>query len=65
LEVELDNVVFVGSDLHLLGRLADGTRIVALHRHARGGPGSALAAGAKVSLSYAPEAPHVMEAGAP
>ena len=37
LPATLDTVVFVGSDLHLYGRLADGTAISALHRHARGG----------------------------
>ncbi|MEZ5923743.1 MAG: ABC transporter ATP-binding protein [Hyphomicrobiaceae bacterium] len=63
LPVTLDNVVFVGSDLHLHGRLADGTAISALHRHARGE--GELTPGTTLQLSYDPAALHVMKGSKP
>lgn len=64
LSMTLENIVFVGSDLHLHGRLENGALIVALHRHARGGAGHAdLTPGSVIELSYDPRSPHVMPAG--
>ncbi len=59
LPITLDTIVFVGSDLHLHGRLADGTAISALQRHARGG--SRFAPGETVPFGYDPAALHVMK----
>ena len=65
LSATLENIVFVGSDLHLHGRLPTGAAVVALHRHARGGAGHAdLTPGSVIELSYDPRSPHVMPAGA-
>ncbi len=63
LEVTLENVVFVGSDLHLHGRLKNGTPITALHRHARGAANGSFAPGRTISLHYAASAPHLMASG--
>jgi spermidine/putrescine transport system ATP-binding protein len=60
LDVTLENVVFVGSDLHLHGRLTNGKPIIALHRHARGSSNVAFNPGQVVSLHYAASAPHLM-----
>ena len=61
LEVTLENVVFVGSDLHLYGRLPSGVAVQALHRHVRGDADIDLAPGRTLRLAYSPAAPHVME----
>jgi spermidine/putrescine transport system ATP-binding protein len=63
LEVTLENVVFVGSDLHLHGRLKNGAPITALHRHARGASNSSFAPGRTIILHYAASAPHLMTSG--
>lgn len=64
LTATIENVVFVGSDLHLHGRLANGAPVVVLHRHARGGTGHAdLSPGSVVEFSYDPQSPHIMPAG--
>jgi spermidine/putrescine transport system ATP-binding protein len=62
-QAKLETIVFVGSDLHLHGRLADGTEISALHRHARGGSG--FKAGETVAFGYDPAALHVMKGASP
>jgi spermidine/putrescine transport system ATP-binding protein len=63
LDVVLDNVVFVGFDLHLYGRLPSGTSIQALHRHVRGEASMGFAPGQTVRLGYSPASPHVMAHG--
>jgi spermidine/putrescine transport system ATP-binding protein len=63
LSVTLDTIVFVGSDLHLHGRLAEGTAVSALHRHVPGGAG--LEVGETVRFAYDPAALHVMKGSAP
>jgi spermidine/putrescine transport system ATP-binding protein len=63
LEVTLENVVFVGSDLHLYGRLPGGTAVHALHRHVRGDAASGFSPGQILRLGYAPASPHVMRRG--
>jgi spermidine/putrescine transport system ATP-binding protein len=63
LAATLENIVFVGSDLHLYGRLNNGAPIVALHRHVPGGSILSFQPGQRVSLQYAPSAPHLMAAG--
>jgi len=60
LEATLENVVFVGSDLHLHARLKNGTPIVALHRHARGAVSTSFTVGQAIKLYYEASAPHVM-----
>ena len=60
IEVRLENVVFVGSDLHLHGRLKNGTPITALHRHARGSTNDGFIPGRTISLNYAASAAHLM-----
>jgi spermidine/putrescine transport system ATP-binding protein len=64
LDVVLENIVFVGFDLHLHGRLASGTPIQALHRHSRGDAAMDLSPGRSVRLGYSPASPHVMAHGA-
>lgn len=64
LRIILENTVFVGSDLHLHGRLYNGQQIVALHRHARG-DASPPEGGQTVDLHYAAASPHVMRSGHP
>ena len=61
LEITLENVVFVGSDLHLYGRLSSGVAVQALHRHVRGDATTGLVAGRRLRLAYSPAAPHVMQ----
>ncbi|MFO1036281.1 MAG: ABC transporter ATP-binding protein [Geminicoccaceae bacterium] len=63
LEIALDNVVFVGFDIQLHGRMPCGTRIQALHRHVRGDAGTGFAPGQTVRLGYSPASPHVMAQG--
>jgi len=63
LDVLLEDVVFVGSDLHLHGRLPDGSPIKALHRHLRHDRSAASLSGSRVRLAYRPDAAHVMKAG--
>ncbi|HTN99012.1 MAG TPA: TOBE domain-containing protein, partial [Nordella sp.] len=65
LEAVIENIVFVGSDLHLHGRLGNGLPVVALERHARGSGGLGLAPGQTVTLHYQATAPHLMKSGAP
>ncbi len=60
LDVAIEDVVFVGPDLHLHGRLRDGMRISALHRHMRHDPSAASLSGSLARLSYRPEAAHIM-----
>ena len=60
LEAKLENIVFVGSDLHLHARLKDGTPIVALHRHARGTIDTSISVGKAIKFYYEATAPHVM-----
>ena len=63
LEVALENVVFIGFDLHLHGRLPSGTPIQALHRHVRGDAAMGFAPGQTIRLGYSPASPHVMAHG--
>ena len=60
LEATLENIVFVGSDLHLHARLKDGTPIVALHRHARGTTDTSISVGKSIKFYYEATAPHIM-----
>jgi len=62
LSATIEDAVFVGSDIHLHGRLADGTSVKALQRHLRHA-GAAVASGSTVRLTYRPEAAHLMKAG--
>ena len=64
LDATLENIVFVGSDLHLHARLKNGTPIIALHRHARGALNSSFTMGQAIKLYYAASAPHLMERAA-
>jgi spermidine/putrescine transport system ATP-binding protein len=64
LEMLLDNVVFVGSDLQLYGRLKDNTPVIALHRHARSAAGAEFRPGETLNISYQMSAPHIMPAEA-
>jgi hypothetical protein len=61
----LENIVFVGSDLQLYGRLKDSTPVIALHRHARAGSGAEFRPGQTLTVSYPASAPHIVpvEAG--
>ena len=61
LDVTIENIVFVGTDLHLHGRLKNNMPVIALQRHARGASGSGLAPGQTVSLHYQAAAPHLMK----
>ncbi len=61
LEVTIENIVFVGTDLHLHGRLATGMPLSVLRRHARGSDGPDLAPGQRIVLHYAASAPHLMK----
>jgi len=61
LDATLENIVFVGSDMHLHARLKNGTPIIALHRHSRGAVGIGLAPGQTIKLYYEASAPHLME----
>jgi spermidine/putrescine transport system ATP-binding protein len=60
LAVELEEVVFVGSDLQLHARLRDGARVTALHRHGHADRVADLRPGRTVTLAYAPSSPHLM-----
>lgn len=64
LEAVIENIVFVGTDLHLHGRLANGMPVSTLQRHARGSGGPELAPGQSITLSYPVSAPHLMKRGA-
>ncbi len=64
LEAVIENIVFVGTDLHLHGRLANGLPVVALERHARGAGALSLAPGQTVTLHYQATAPHLMKSQA-
>ncbi len=59
LEAVIEQVVFVGSELHLHSRLSDGTRVVALDRRS-GASVSAWQEGGPVRLYYEPASLHVM-----
>jgi spermidine/putrescine transport system ATP-binding protein len=65
LEMRLENIVFVGADLQLYGRLKDNTPAIALHRHARAGAGAEFRPGQTITVSYPASAPHIVpvEAG--
>jgi len=63
LSATVEDAVFIGSDIHLHGRLADGTPVKALQRHLRHA-GSSVAPGGSVRLAYRPEAAHLMKTGA-
>ena len=63
LDATIENVVFVGTDLHLHGRLANGMPVSALQRHARGAAAPNLAVGEAVTLHYPASAPHLMKRG--
>jgi spermidine/putrescine transport system ATP-binding protein len=64
LDGHVEAVVFVGFDLQVHVRLANGQRVQTLRRHARGEDRSAIEAGRPVRLTYVPDALHVMPAGA-
>jgi len=53
--------VFVGSDMHLHVDVGLGRTALVHHRHEKGGDGEDFSPGAKVSLSYVPEAAHLIE----
>lgn len=53
--------VFVGSDMHLHVDVGLGRTALVHHRHAKGAAGENFEQGATVSLSYAPEAAHMIE----
>ncbi|HEX2257962.1 MAG TPA: ABC transporter ATP-binding protein [Afifellaceae bacterium] len=59
LEAIIDQVVFVGSELHIHAGLADGTKIVALDRRAAASTAD-WSAGQPVRLYYQPESLHVI-----
>ena len=59
LEARIDQVVFVGAELHVYASLADGTRIVALDRRS-GATAAAWEADQKVRLVYEPSSLHLM-----
>lgn len=61
LDATIENIVFVGTDLHLHGRLANGMPLSVLQRHARGSGGPDLTPGQKVTLRYPVSAPHLMK----
>ncbi|WP_119390075.1 ABC transporter ATP-binding protein [Taklimakanibacter lacteus] len=60
----IENIVFVGTDLHLHGRLGNGMPVMALERHARAAGGLNLKAGQTVTLHYQATSPHLMKSGA-
>ena len=59
----IEQSVFVGADLHILARTAEGAPIRALHRRAQQGDNLALQPGQAISLFCPATAPHVMKAG--
>lgn len=61
LEATVERLVFIGADLQVHARLADGSAVKALVRHRRT-PGESLEAGTTVRLRYDPEAVHLMAA---
>ncbi|MGE4244425.1 MAG: ABC transporter ATP-binding protein [Parvibaculaceae bacterium] len=63
LSTTIEDAVFVGSDIHLHGRLADGTPVKALQRHLRHA-GASVTPGSNLRLAYRPEAVHLMKTGA-
>jgi len=61
LEATVERLVFVGADLQVHARLADGSPVQALVRHRRT-PVEGLAPGSAVRLEYDPEVVHLMAA---
>ncbi len=59
LEAKIEQVVFVGSELHVHGRLLDGMKVVALDRR-MGASTANWTAGQRVRLYYQPSSLHVM-----
>jgi spermidine/putrescine transport system ATP-binding protein len=57
-----EQVVFVGSDAQVHGRLPNGTRILALDRIAASRPDQIIEPGKEIALSYNPVRAHVMKA---
>ncbi|MBK8157926.1 MAG: ABC transporter ATP-binding protein [Rhodospirillaceae bacterium] len=64
IDLVIEQLVFVGSDLHVLGRTIEGEPIRALHRRSKLADVTDLAAGHRVRFGYPATAAHVMPAGA-
>jgi spermidine/putrescine transport system ATP-binding protein len=64
LEGTVEQVVFVGFDVQVHVRLANGTRIHTVRRHSRGEVGGGMQPGSPVRLAYHPVSLHVMQAEA-